>query len=870
MITKAFQKKLAKRWSSNRRVKALRRATASQQFGKVYMSAGILILLATTLLWSILGALTQSDNADQLVNAQLLADGQTFHGASFAGQHSFLFKLPLFYLIKLGHFTALSYLVVTVATVLLTVGIFSYLLYRIEKRPLVFGTLCLSMSAMLLLVPTVPYSGALLPVNMSMVTTRNLEYILYIVSVYCLIRAKSFKTSSFVLGTILLGALCASDKLFLALSAAGSLLLIVAYSKAHNRIVSTKAFNWFVGSLVAGAIATLILSIVSISGLTNIAGQGVGPYGLVTTAKDVVLGAIYGLAGIFTNSGANPAYDAVEIKQMPARAIHHLYGFAGFGLVINILLTGLAVWWAYRLTLGMMTNTKRKVVKTDDRSMLALALISTTLVAFAEYVFTQHYYAVDARYLSISFFTLLVVAAAWFSTKKRIHSEQLVLGGAVLIISCLLSSAAVVGRHADDVAALSSVDARNQIVAKALAVHRVGVLVGDYWRVVPTKQISKSPLAIMPLADCTTPRGVLSSTAWQPDLHHTSFAYLLTFKGSLTDFPRCSLSQVADIYGRPNASYLVSGTLADPDEVLLFYDRGIMPPPASAQRALAATVLPTPLDDIQNTTCSGPTIMNIVAHQDDDLLFLSPDLLHDVQAKHCIRTVYVTAGDAGRDQPYWLAREQGSESAYSKMLGTNDLWIQRVVALSSHAYVTFASPRGNSHISLVFMHLPDGNLDGGGFATSHHQSIASLSLGRITAIDSVDGQSMYTKKSLVDSLVQLMSVFGPTEIRTQSTLNGTEFTDHSDHMTVGALTQEAYDKYESEHFGGEVNIPINFYRGYSIHEFPSNLDPTDIAQKELVFLTYGRYDGGVCHSDDQCRFGSAYGAYIERHYREQQ
>ena len=80
------------------------------------------------------------------------------------------------------------------------------------------------------------------------------------------------------------------------------------------------------------------------------------------------------------------------------------------------------------------------------------------------------------------------------------------------------------------------------------------------------------------------------------------------------------------------------------------------------------------------------------------------------------------------------------------------------------------------------MHLPDGNLDGGGFATSHHQSIASLSLGRITAIDSVDGQSMYTKKSLVDSLVQLMSVFGPTEIRTQSTLNGTEFTDHSDHM----------------------------------------------------------------------------------------
>ena len=39
--------------------------------------------------------------------------------------------------------------------------------------------------------------------------------------------------------------------------------------------------------------------------------------------------------------------------------------------------------------------------------------------------------------------------------------------------------------------------------------------------------------------------------------------------------------------------------------------------------------------------------MQIVAHPDDDLLFQSPDLLHDVVGGKCVRTVFVTAGERG-------------------------------------------------------------------------------------------------------------------------------------------------------------------------------------------------------------------------------
>ncbi len=36
--------------------------------------------------------------------------------------------------------------------------------------------------------------------------------------------------------------------------------------------------------------------------------------------------------------------------------------------------------------------------------------------------------------------------------------------------------------------------------------------------------------------------------------------------------------------------------------------------------------------------------LTIVAHPDDDLLFLNPDILRDIEAGRCARTVFVTAG----------------------------------------------------------------------------------------------------------------------------------------------------------------------------------------------------------------------------------
>src|SRR5665811_1863172 len=211
-------------------VSHLRKIVRKPKFARVYVFVSLVILLATTLLWAILGAKLQQGNADQLVNVYLFGHSATFHGALLPGQHTFLFKWPLFLLVKLFGSSAIAFLVFTVGTVLVTVAALAAIIYKIERRPLVFGTLCLALASVLLLVPAQPYAGAILPVNMAMLTTRNLEYVLYIASLVLLIRSPRPKSRGFWLATAGLALLIASDKLFLTISLGGALLALIVYA----------------------------------------------------------------------------------------------------------------------------------------------------------------------------------------------------------------------------------------------------------------------------------------------------------------------------------------------------------------------------------------------------------------------------------------------------------------------------------------------------------------------------------------------------------------------------------------------------------------------------------------------------------------
>lgn len=838
----------------------------SKTFGSIYIGLALLILLATTIFWSFLGSKLHQSNTDQLVNAYLFQDSSTLRGASFPDQHSFLLKWPLFYVIKLLGYTASSYAFVTIEAAVATIGLLTGVIYRIERRPLVFGTICLALASVLLLVPIQPYAGALLPVNMAMVTTRNLEYIFYIAGLWLLIRSESFKSWRFVGGCGVLGLLIASDKLFLGLSIGGALLAVAFYGLTRRWKVTKTALRWLAGSLLAAALGFVIIALVSASKVTHIAGSGAGPYGLVDNVKDIALGIIYAISGLATNLGANPAFDAVELSQIPAKLIDRLWSIAGFSLITNILIALYGLRACYVIIKSSLVIPKTKKPKPVYSLHLAIALIFTTLAAIGLFISSKHYYAVDARYLSISLFAVFVSIAS-FGRQKRWNSIGLAVTGGLLVISIVFGIFSAMANYRQSAQILAATDQRNTLVAQALKNHKVSTLVGDYWRVLPIKTKAGGNLPVTPLQDCTQPRGVLSSTVWQNNLHHHSFAYLLSLDKSLTDFPQCSLDQVIENYGHPNVSTLISGTLSAPKEVVLFYDNGIVPVKASVVPQVPSTVLPTTLEELPDTSCAGANILNIVAHQDDDLLFMSPDLLHSVAAGDCVRTVYITAGDSGNNFNYWQSREQGSEAAYSNMLGKNYTWEQRIIKLEDSRFVTIASPQDNSNISLIFMRLPDGNLRGEGFGRSHHESLARLASGSLVAVHSVDGQSVYTSYELTKTLTSLARTFNTTEIRTQSSSSGSIFPDHSDHKTVSYYAKQARDHYEKEQARYNITVPIKFYRGYPIHELADNITPEDLAAKEAAFLAYSKFDGGVCSSAQDCNNTSTYGSYLSRQYQ---
>ncbi|MGD0167940.1 MAG: PIG-L family deacetylase, partial [Gaiellaceae bacterium] len=246
-------------------------------------------------------------------------------------------------------------------------------------------------------------------------------------------------------------------------------------------------------------------------------------------------------------------------------------------------------------------------------------------------------------------------------------------------------------------------------------------------------------------------------------------------------------------------------------------------------------------------SCPNGTSLNVVAHQDDDLLFMNPDILHDIQSNRCVVTVYVTAGDAGESDPaYWQGREAGSQAAYAEMAGVDNVWTTSDAGIPNHS-IPVLTLSGDPKVSLVFMRLPDGNyLWGTGFATHNYESLQKLWQGTIDSIHPVDDESSsYTRQDLIDTLTSLMTEFQPDLIRTQDSTVGFGNGDHSDHYASALFADAAQINYSTSH-------TTTSYIDYAVSNYPQNVFGTDLTSKQNAFYTYGEYDSHTCDSAETC------------------
>ncbi|MFE4518724.1 PIG-L family deacetylase [Kitasatospora sp. NPDC056783] len=244
---------------------------------------------------------------------------------------------------------------------------------------------------------------------------------------------------------------------------------------------------------------------------------------------------------------------------------------------------------------------------------------------------------------------------------------------------------------------------------------------------------------------------------------------------------------------------------------------------------------------------AGPLVMQVVAHEDDDILFMNPDLSNSIADGTPSVTVFVTAGNgtgdpctsvcwdtAGEPLRTWN-RQMGAINAYSRMAGAGDTdpgtdevghWTAEawtVAGKQVERYVLKDRP-----VHLVFLNLHDAKLGG------------VLSGGTDTTVVPVgspmSGSSTYTAADVVEVLRQLMVTYRPTVLRAQDDLPDSRYSgDHADHVAAARFAGLAAAQY-----GGTL-IQVN-YRDYNIGDSPVNLDPSAAGVKGVAFAEYAGHD----------------------------
>ncbi len=279
------------------------------------------------------------------------------------------------------------------------------------------------------------------------------------------------------------------------------------------------------------------------------------------------------------------------------------------------------------------------------------------------------------------------------------------------------------------------------------------------------------------------------------------------------------------------------------------------PPPSAQMRD------PDPLG---GAGFGAPTEMSVWAHYDDDLLFAGSRLDDAIAAGHFVRTVFLTAGDAGKGADYAAGRERGIRSAYNEMRGSTADWSSTEVTLDTGAIVTAWQPADTDRITLIFFRLPDGNINGKGFASTGYANLPKLADNTIGSLSSLDGSYSVTWQQLIDSIALLIQRFAPSTILTsvpsesQSWASG----DHPDHRTTGTIARAAWRQ------AGYPADLLAYAVGYQTEGFAANVSGKALDKKIDAFRTYAARDAVVdkCTNQQTCLKVPRFGSWLQRQY----
>ncbi|MEV6393837.1 PIG-L family deacetylase [Streptomyces sp. NPDC051907] len=282
---------------------------------------------------------------------------------------------------------------------------------------------------------------------------------------------------------------------------------------------------------------------------------------------------------------------------------------------------------------------------------------------------------------------------------------------------------------------------------------------------------------------------------------------------------------------------------------------------------------------IQPTRPAGESVMQIVAHPDDDLFFMNPDTSHSVRSGRSLTAVYLTAGEsdgvnAARSGPravatpppadkarYAEARQNGIRAAYAEM-ATGDRtspWQRTVIPTAGGGTAELDTLRARPEVNLVWVQLREA----GSISGDRPNSLHGLWDGKVRTLGSqlssgtpVENSFSYTKDQVIETIAGLLQRFGPTHVRTLDPTPGKvaktgKISDHQDHTYAARFAQAALMRY-AESPGGP-RFSVQSYLGYPVGGLPHTLDPVTAAAKLRTLKTYAWMDpANYCDDSAGC------------------
>ena len=250
--------------------------------------------------------------------------------------------------------------------------------------------------------------------------------------------------------------------------------------------------------------------------------------------------------------------------------------------------------------------------------------------------------------------------------------------------------------------------------------------------------------------------------------------------------------------------------------------------------------------------CGASTLVTVVAHLDDDLLFVDPAISERLDAGWCITTVHLIGGANGADFAYVLTRERASRLAYARMAGVPDEWLESNVTIASklvHQMVLKAKPQ----VRLLELRLPGGAVRGGrvplGLLWEQHATISTYPMNADGSV-----RVKYDRDALSATLKVMLA---PATLIYTLNPDTVPFIEHPDHIYSARITRHV-----AQTLG--KGVPIVYHVTYPTGGWPGNLPAAEVQRKRDVVASYFSIDG----SDWSHVFGEFQwnGNWISRRY----